>query len=286
MRFPSLLALTAVTTLGCSLSHDADDSGVASLDVAITERDAPRPDVPRDTPPPTSPLQAVLSCRFDEESALRAIVRHVSCLERRESASVGGFYEAWEAGLFSGIEPAYTSFEPGLGCEAWHCIADATSCMDAALCDTMARPCGADGLPYCQGDEFVTCGASSTGRAFDCSAVGAGCTPEGCAIDGCLFRPGESYQLSCDGPDLVLCEGAIRVDCAARGASCGSFAVGGEVPIAWCRPPGFGGAGAYGSPIECAEDGVISFTSASGVFVRFDCQDAGYSGCDEWGCLP
>lgn len=281
MRFPSLVVLAALACVGCSLSHDNDDTGVASVDVAITERDAPR----LDTPPPTSPLETVLSCGFDEADALRAIVRHVSCLERRESASVGGFYEAWEAGLLSGIEPAYTSFEPGLGCEAWRCIADATSCMDANLCSTMTRPCGDGGAPYCQGDDFISCGPLG-GRAFDCVALGATCTPEGCAAEGCVFAPGQPYQLSCDGDDLVLCDGAIRVDCGARGASCGSFAVGGEVPIAWCSPPGFGGAGAYGSPIECADDGTISFTSVSGAFVRFDCEGAGYSGCDEWGCLP
>ncbi len=275
--------LLFVVFAGCSLSHASDDTGVPSADVTLAERDAPR-DVGRDAPPVESPLARVLRCDLSDEDALTAMVRHQSCLARREFASVGGFYEAWEAGLFSALEPGYTSFDPGLGCEAWRCILSARSCMDAQLCENMARPCGAGGAPYCEGERFVTCGPLG-GRAFDCTQLGARCTDEGCALDGCVFRPGDNYQLGCDEDDLVLCEGAIRVDCGAMGRSCGSFAVGGEVPTLWCSPPDFGGAGAYGSPIECTA-GRIEFMSVSGRVVAYDCVAAGYAGCDEWGCMP
>lgn len=265
------------------MSHATDDAG--------GRRDTPSPpplDVGArsDTPPPVteSPLARVLRCGLSEDDALAAMVRHQSCLERRENASVGGFYEAWEAGLFSALEPAYTSFEPGLGCDAWRCMLSSGSCMDAALCGTMVRPCSADGSPYCEGENFVTCGPLG-GRAFDCTALGARCSEEGCTLDGCVFRPGESYQLGCDEDDLVLCEGAIRVDCAATGRSCRSFAVGGEVPTRWCSASDFGDAGAYGSPIECTPAGRIAFMSVSGRVVGYDCVAAGYAGCDVWGCV-
>lgn len=264
------------------MRHDVS-SDVPLADAAVRP-DAPSIDTGRDAPAVDRTLQEALSCELTSEVALAAMVRHVACLERRENASVGGFYEAWEVGLFSAIEPAHTSFHPGLGCAAWRCVAEATSCGEARRCLAPPAACEPSDASYCDGDELVSCVGS---ERIDCAALGMRCTDEGCAVGECVVDFGTSYRLACDEDDVVLCDGARRIDCQGLGlGSCAHFAISGEVPTVWCSPDGMNGYGAYGSPIEC-EGGRIAFESAaSGDRITFDCTANGYTGCDEWGCLP
>jgi hypothetical protein len=280
------LFLPLVLLAGCPSSYRADDDAGAgdapllrdAADAADARAADARTDASRDAG--VDQLTAVLTCGFDETIALEAIVRHVACLDRREQSSVDGFYEAWQAGLLSGLDSAFASFDPTLGCAAWRCLAEAASCDEAARCLPSAA-CAP--TPACDGDVYVHCNSGTPGR-FDCGSVGATCSADGCTRDDCTFKPGIAYVLACDGSDITLCDGAIRAACP-TGTACASFAVSGEVPTVFCSPGGEPGYGAYGSPIVCA-DGVISFEGVAGEAVRYDCAGNGYSGCDEWGCLP
>lgn len=279
----------------------------AAPDAAI--RDARLPDAMPDGARPSVPLARLLSCELDRDQALAAIVRMVACLpdlRGDERTSVPGLYEAWEAGLFAGVgDDAQTTSPVPLqfGCDAWRCLVDVDTCNDARRC--LALPVDPNPAPdvecepgweRCVDDRLVRCGIRGTEYiALDCPVLDMGCAidPERrgrayCESDACTVRA-DLYARRCAGDDaLVMCDGAISLRCDAwrPGSRCQSFAIGGEVPIDFCGPPEFGGAGAYNAPVECADDGRIAFTALGVDAYRFDCRAAGYSGCNDRGCVP
>ena len=275
------------------------DSGTARADAGRERR--PRP---RDAGPPSDmALGEELTCRLDRDEALDAIVRHVAC-SPDSRATVLGLYEAWEAGLF-GIGDAFagdlTGFRTDYGCDLWRCLADAPDCSAHEDClgfEAFAELVSCEpGADRCEPDGSLSrCNREGTGfsRMLDCAALGLRCGPSteipGTSTclgeDGCELR-GHVYDVTCDDGDLTACDGTLRLSCDEwrDGTSCRSFAIGGEVPIDWCAPEGFGGAGAYASPVECA-GGAIRFRAVGAYDIDYDCRARGYSGCDERGCVP
>ncbi|MDQ3038143.1 MAG: hypothetical protein M3Y87_37470 [Myxococcota bacterium] len=241
--------------------------------------------------PPPSPLRRALTCDLDDAAVLRAAARFTSCDER---ATMRQVVEMWEAGLFSGIDLSGGLVGPGLddlGCEVWRCIAGAGDCaaMTACLEGASSEPAG--GCPaftqVCDGTSIALCDdAGRAHRRLDCAALGATCEEGRCRLGDCQFGA-EFYQLDCVDGDLAVCGGAIRASCGAwiAGSRCASFAIGGEVPTAYCSPTGGGVAGAYPTPVSCAS-GIVTFeSSATGRTFRFECAASGYAGCDERGCV-
>jgi hypothetical protein len=242
------------------------------------------------TPDPALQLGRTLRCELDDEQALDAMVRWVACTPK-DTTTVRGLFEAWEAGLFSWVEEN-GGFTGGsaidLPCGVWQCVASARSCDEADRCVNEAYTGGAC-EPYsrtCDGSRVERCARDGRGRAelIDCADLGGSCVEGHCEIGECVFGEGY-YHLSCEDNDMVLCEGVLRMSCDAwsPGDRCGSFAVGGEVPTTWCtRADGFV-AGAYDFPVECTGD-VMRFESVSTLAYTFDCGANGYDGCNMRGC--
>lgn len=294
----ALLAAPDATREGGVRDADAPDAADAAIaDAAIADAAAPR-----------SRMARFLSCDLTREAALDSVVRLVACLpalrdDRR--TTVPGLFEAWEAGLFAGVGGTAQITSPvplQFGCPAMRCLVDAPDCDAARRC--LATPVDPDPAPdvecepgweQCVDGRVVRC--SETGReyvAMDCGALDTACVPAGemrgraaCALAGCEI-PLSLNARRCDGDDLVLCDGVLRLDCAEwrPEGQCQSFAIGGEIPIDFCGPPGFGGAGAYNQPVDCLADGVMQFTTLGTDTWRYDCRGRGYRGCDARGCLP
>lgn len=285
------LVVTSIALQGCYAS--AVPAPAPSLDAGALGRDAAAPRdafAPPDPPPADVRLGDAISCGLDGgERMVRAAARLVAC---RERGTVSQLVELWEAGLWSGIEPSGGA--PGLdgidlGCDAWACLASIGSCAEVDAC--RARP-GGPCEPYaraCRGTEIVTCDRDGAAlvHGFDCASVGATCEGGSCVLGGCRFGA-EHYALVCDGDDLVLCDGAVRLDCAAwrEGTACAPFHVGGEVPIAWCSPGGESAYGGYERPVECDGRTIRFESQSSRQRYELDCVAAGYPGCDERGCTP
>lgn len=281
---------------GGTADHDAQTHADAGHDAGRTE-DAGHPD---GGPLPDLTLAEAMSCDLDESSALEAIVRHVAC-DRATRATVWGAYEAWQAGLFGVNDPIageLTGFRFDFGCDLWGCLSAATDCAAHDACFAASRsggPCEPR-AERCPGDgtiERCTDDGSGWVSIFDCARIGGACeamaldpTRATCNVGGCAVS-GAVYDFECDGADLTACDGALRLSCSAwrSGTSCRSFAIGGEVPIMFCGPPEFGGAGAYSFPVVCTS-GVISFDALQAYDISYDCVAHGYSGCDERGCVP
>ncbi|HJL17421.1 MAG TPA: hypothetical protein RMH99_17260 [Sandaracinaceae bacterium LLY-WYZ-13_1] len=298
-------ALLALAACG-SRSHpvvDGPDAGRAARDAGPGAADAGSPTTPdagptaEDAGPPTDlRLARALTCALEAPDVRRAVVRHVAC-DRETRATVRGLVEAWEAGLFGSFE-TYVEDTAGypfqFGCDAWRCLAAATSCVEHDECLAGVREGGCDDArTRCDGTVLERCLPSRSGAGegfapvFDCAAVGAGCVDGRCELDGCAFGS-FAEELRCDGDDVALCEGAATIDCGAwrPGTSCQYFAIGGEIPTRSCLPSGFGGAGAYPTDVECDDAGVIRFPTALEEEVVIDCVAEGYAGCDPRGCVP
>jgi hypothetical protein len=281
-----LLFLTA-----CSSSISRDPGATdAEIETPDAGRDAGRVE-PIDPPDPELRLIHTLRCGLDDGAALAAAVRWVACTPE-ETTTVRGLFEAWEAGLFAAVEEN-GGFTGGsaieIPCGAWRCLSGARSCEEAARCVEDAFGGGAC-EPYtrtCDGARVTRCASDGRGRAelIDCSDLGASCSAGRCELGECVFSEGY-YHLDCDDDDLVLCEGAVRMSCDAwrPGARCGSFAIGGEVPTAWCTRSDEFVAGAYDFPVSCESSGAISFESVSTEAYEFDCLANGYRGCTARGC--
>ena len=239
-------------------------------------------------------LLAELGCRLDHDQALAAAARATAC-HPDGRGSMRSYFEAWEAGLLASALPwaaGLAGFDLDFGCDAWRCIATATSCDAFGVClaaTVRDGPCS--GEIRCNGSVLSRCNWDGSGfiDVFECGAFGATCDPErGCVLDETCSFGVDVYDLACLDGDVVLCGGRIRSRCDAwyEGSSCASFAISGEVPTVWCSPTGMNGYGAYAeSRVECA-GGVVTFTSATSVRASFDCLGAGYSGCNDRGCVP
>lgn len=277
-------ALDAAPVRDANIARDmrTPDAGLPSADLGVI--DAP-------------PLARALSCDMRAEDALRATVRWVACTPDDDRSTVTGLMEAWAAGLFGTGDPfarQLSSQQTGQGCDRWRCVASATSCEAASACQPGPRRpdvvCEAG--DYCENNAVTACDDDLSRQVLNCTTLGMMCqhAPGSgrtfCASDACQTVLGVN-ELVCDGNRLTACEGTIAVDCDTwrPGSRCQSFAIGGEVPINFCGPVGFGGAGAYATPVECGEDGVITFTALQVDAYRFDCRAAGYSGCDARGCV-
>lgn len=281
---------------------DARVVDASSAADAVVPRDA-EPPPPDRGPSPGGPLARALRCDLSEDAALRATVRWVACAAQDDRSTVTGLMEGWAAGLFGTGDPfarQLSSQMLGLGCDRWQCLADALDCDAARACrsgpppdpepapDVECEP----GRAYCQGNAVIACDDGLTRLLLDCTPLGMTCqhAPGSgrtfCASDACQTVLGVN-ELICDGDRLTACEGTLAIDCETLrpGSRCQSFAIGGEVPINFCGPEGFGGAGAYATPVDCADDGVITFTALQVDEYRFDCRAAGYAGCDERGCV-
>ncbi len=283
-------------------TEDGGPSSDASSDASVVDS-RPGSDTGVDAPPGTDAgpdfegreFYEALSCGFDRATALRAVVREVACTHDSIASltTIRGITEAWEVGLFSGLES--NVFGPiGHGCAEWQCVAAATSCAEREACRDAGESCesgsrcNGTSVEYCRYHEDPS--LRRWRGTFDCGGVGGTCeTLDGvsqCLLGDCRFVGG-GYVLECDGDDLTLCDGAARVSCGdvAPGAVCASLAVSGEAPTRFCNPSGVRStAGVYDYPNDCT-DGVVAFTSASEVEYRFDCVAAGYSGCDDSGCV-
>ena len=274
-----------------------DEPDVSALDARVIDAEPPQDLGRRDGPP----LARALSCDMNADDALRATVRWVACAQDDERSTVTGMMEAWAAGLFGTGDPfarQLSSQQTGLGCDRWQCLSTAGTCAEARDCRSgpppapePADPCEFSTDAYCAGNAVYDC-TGDLQQVLDCAplemmcqhAPGSGRTF--CASDACQTVLGVN-ELVCDGNRLSACAGTLVVDCGEwrPGSICQSFAIGGEVPINFCGPVGFGGAGAYETPVQCADDGVITFTALQVDEYRFDCREAGYSGCNERGCV-
>ena len=302
----SLIVLVVLAS-GCGyrsstlLSDPGSDGGTrdtgardATTPIDSTARDGGVDAGPGDAGPEETRLANELACRLDHDTALDAAARAAACAPDTRG-SMRSYFEAWEAGLlgtpvlFHGL----TGFDYEWGCDAWRCIASATSCeaFDTCLADSVrGGPC-VGGSTRCNGDLYEVCRSDGSGYSvgFDCATLGATCTAdEACVIsDTCSFGM-YHYELDCLDGDLVLCDGLERTSCDAwhPGSSCASFAISGEVPTVWCSPTGENGYGAYAESRVTCTAGTVSFTSATSVSATYDCLANGYSGCNERGCVP
>ena len=304
-HFFSCLWIALFNVLGCGyesstlLDEPGHDSGPdAGRDLP---RDAgPLADARADGgPPDAGPRETVLTrelaCRLDHDAVLAAAARAVAC-RPGEPGSMRSYFEGWEIGLFG--NPAFyfgiTGFEYEWGCEAWRCIASATSCdaFDACLTDTVrGGPCEW-GAKRCAGDVLEVCRRDRSGysQAFDCRTLDASCDPErACVIsETCSFGRYDYEGPECVDGDVALCGGEVRASCDAwaPGSSCNGFGISGELPAYWCSPTGEGSFGAYAESEVTCTAGTVTFTSATSVSATYDCLAAGYSGCDARGCVP
>ena len=245
--------------------------------------------------PQTSALSLALSCHLDSASALEAAVRFSACRRDRVGSSTSQVYEHWEAGVFGSWEDTSWLWRGpesnwAFDCDTWRCVADSRSCEGFSTCisDSVERteqcPPEAEDQPYCDGDQLRSCDFVGGGfhagvLRFDCSEIGARCVEGACVLGDCVVN---SESLGCNGGNLSLCDGAATIDCDAfrPGTQCQSFPIGGELPTSACLATETQGLGA---PVACS-DGVMSFTSAGGQRIRYDCLSQGFSGCDELGC--
>jgi hypothetical protein len=284
--------MTLLLFLTACASTITRDPGAADAEIEAPDagRDAGRVE-PIDPPDPELQLGRTLRCELDDEAALAAVVRWVACTPD-ETTTVRGLFEAWEAGLYAAVEEN-GGFTGGsaleIPCDGWRCIAEARSCEEASRCIEEAYA-GAACEPRtrsCDGSRVTRCASDGRGSAelIDCADFGATCSEGQCRLGECVFSEGY-YHLDCDGDDLVLCEGAVRMSCDAwqSGARCGRFAIGGEVPTAWCSRSDESVAGAYDFPVSCESSGTIRFESVSTDAFSYDCLANGYRGCTERGC--
>ncbi len=296
-----------------SLLNRTVDSGADSMpDEAPLLRPDARADVPEAMPDAHPPMAdaapsldgiiEVLTCGFDEQTALRAAVRRSAC-DFSGRFSVKSLMEAWEGGLWGHWDLTlgnYVGYDITYGCEIYRCLANATSCTEARACiDPTGGACLAD-YGYCDGDRLMKCRADDRPgvEVIDCAAFGATCVEEvlghgatqaQCALGDCRFGS-NYYGLECDGNDLTLCDGAIRSTCGAwtAGTSCGSFYIGGELPTVSCMfntgvPGAYAGDGA-GYEVMCDANAVMSFSTTTGRSYTFDCRANGYPDCLGRGC--
>lgn len=298
MRARFLLAV-AVMAPGCGRSasfeltsrEPADAGGVRDAGLAPdagtsrdggSSRDAGA--VP-DAGPAFTPAVASLTCGLHRDRALQAALQMVDC---SENLTVRGVMEAWEGFVLGSFDPYAAELAPiPNGCQVWRCAARAGSCagLDACLranrlsdddCRVRDRRCFGDRVGVCLG---------SVGYVphRDCGALGAECRQGACVFDGC--RADREPWTCSDTGDILICDGAVRVDCSRwdPGSACAGFAVGGEIPVPWCSPTGEIRAGAYPTPVDC-DDGAITFTTVGGRSYEVDCRAAGYAGCTDRGC--
>lgn len=299
-----MVVVLAVVSSGCGRSHVVDerpqDAGAAPPDAAGRDGRGPADG------PLTSPgLVNGLACRMTSDHMLDAIMIRTAC---EDDASVVGLYELWRAGLYGIAGASATGLSPHrtYACSTWRCLAAATDCSEHARCleatevDCVAghERCTETGLlQRCSGEHWVDyLDCPSFGRGFECVLgvdepsflCGDPARCGACVRGTCSFRP-DLNELGCRGLGSVsLCDGEYEEPCERRdaGASCQWFAISGEVPIAMCAPPGFGGAGGYDQPAAC-EGGVITFGALYGTepeIVRYDCVEEGFTGCNDRGC--
>lgn len=305
MRF---LTACLVLTLGCSSSFSTDegiDTTTGSFDSGPRESDAgtiPRDFGSRPDRPPIateSPLRDALLCGLGERRAQRAILVHVACVD--DGSTVPGLTEAWHAGLLGAFQQGvdgWTGFPLSQGCSYWQCLSAASSCADREAClDSSRVPASCEpGSRFCDPDINAIMECTREGDAiverFGCGAVGGTCNDGYCQLGegGCAIGNfGE--ELRCEGPDVVGCDGAIRIECPSGepGTVCTSFAIGGELPTYYCGPESLGGftAGAYATTVECSfPGGVITFPNqATREGIRIDCLAEGFADCNERGCV-
>ncbi|MEM9193600.1 MAG: hypothetical protein AAGF12_30780 [Myxococcota bacterium] len=266
---------------------DADaPEGDAELPIdAQLPIDAPRP---IDEPPEGAlRLQSALRCDLSDEVALAGLVRMQTCRTDGPYRRLGGYIEAWEVGLLSGLD---FPVEAG-GCATLQCAANSSTCEAYQQCiDALSIPadCRSEAL-RCDGSQLYVCDWRQNALipSVDCADYGATCGSSGCQIgDDCWFGASTYYSVSCEDNDLTLCGGSFRTPCSAvsPSATCESFAVGGEAPTSFCSVNG-SGYGAYDTEVECS-GGRVSFTSTTTATYAFDCLANGYRGCSEEGCVP
>lgn len=242
-------------------------------------------------------LSDTMACHLQRAEALDAVARTIAC-EPESRSTFLGLFEAWEAGLLGmdGTGSVYSGHALTRGCAAWRCVARANDCGEYADCVEPAEPTTCTpGEEICRDGAIARCNLEGTAfvSIFACGDVGMTCGPSemfsgvmACLGHGGCEMRGHIYDFRCEGDDLVICDGAVRTTCDTwrPGGRCQSFAVGGEVPIDFCGPPGFGGAGAYDSDNECDGD-VVVFAALGVEPVRYDCAANGYAGCSPRGCV-
>lgn len=289
-----VLALSLISLIGCGRARLVDDplpdasgtpdagtSDVPTFDVL--RFDVPNIDafVPRDggndAGAPTSRLEEALTCGIDNEGAIRAALRTFECAGIPFSQT----YEAYEAFLFA-RSAFHLSNLPEGNCEYWNCVVNAGNCADFNACFEGAA-CPPNGFePFCEGGLAISCGAHPVAQVIDCESFGAECQGGTCVFEeeGCSASFTSDSDLRCRDGQLTVCGESLS--CAAiSDFGCNRVAVQGEIPVAWC---GQAAAGLYGTPNECLSTTRVSYVSASGALVEFECPDFGYRFCSPEGC--
>lgn len=293
------LAFASVLLAGCgrteawllASSGTVDAGSVMNADAGISVDAGPPDSGPRDSgsPAPGQVLADVLTCGLDPDEALRAATRLVGCSSG--IISLSGMIETYEAFLWGAVTPGLT--RTPTSCGLWRCAAEIDRCDDLSAClsDIGLSGTGCRGSELaCRGDVLASCVSPHLLPHIDCAALGATCQDGACVKNGCRFGNGEAtLRCSEDGsPSVTLCDGEYEVDCEAwgfEGSTCESLYVQGEIPVAWCAPPGIGSvAGGYNLPVSC-RGGVVEFDVVGGRHYRLDCRSLGYRDCDEDGCV-
>lgn len=288
-----VLASLLLSLLGCGRARlvddplpdvsgrpDAGSADVPTFDVLrfdVPRIDASVRDAGRDVGPPTDSLLDALTCGIDTQGAIRAALRTQEC----EGIPFSQTYEAYEAFLFA-RSAFHLSNLPEGNCEYWNCVVRANNCGDFNAC-VQGASCPPEGVePFCEGELAVSCGGFPVAHVIDCPSFGAECVDGNCvfADEGCSTTFTTDSDLRCRDGAITVCGQSLNCSTISD-FGCNRIAVQGEIPVAWCGPAA---AGIYGSPNDCVSETRLSYVSASGALVEFECPDFGYRFCSPEGC--
>ncbi len=238
--------------------------------------------------PATVNDRRALTCNVSEAELVEAAVRLDACGVTRASHVISGWFELHTALPVNSFDPGWIA-----DCNLVECARTTTDCASLEACRASRdEECG-DGT-MCVGHEVcrrdVRDGEAFNAPWADCTTLGGSCVPSDFATCEVPGNPteGRSNENWCDRDNLVFSinGSAVRLACSEflPGTVCREILFAGEFPGVACG---------YPDP-ECSEflttrvscDGDEALLCVGGRTQRFDCVEAGYSGCEDiLGCV-
>lgn len=261
----------------------------------FTSRDECRRSFRHCVGPATIEDQGAPTCNLGEEDLVEGAVRLGACGISDAPTVISGWFELQLALPKQSLNPGWVT-----DCNVLRCAAESADCAALEAC-LMARDgeCPDGPLDGCLGTEIcrrdLRGGEEHWVPWGDCATLGGTCVMEptsgdreiaACEIPG---NPGSGYgQTWCDRDELVVTLGgeSVRLACSEYlpGTVCREIRFAGEFPGVACG---------YPSP-ECDEflsgsvscEGDAALLCVGGRTERYECVDAGYSGCESGlGCV-
>ena len=239
--------------------------------------------------------QGAPTCNLSQEDMVEAAVRLGACGYSDAPTIISGWFELQLALPTQSLNPGWVT-----DCNVLRCASESNSCGEIETC-LMARDgeCPDGPLATCLGTEVcrpeLRDGEPVLVPWGDCATLGGTCVMEPtsgdreiatCEIPG---NPGSGFGYTwCDRDELVVTVGeeSVRLACSQYlpGTVCREIRFAGEFPGVACGYPDPECDEFLSGSVEC--DGDEAILCVGGRTQRFDCVDAGYSGCDSGlGCV-